>query len=91
MSTRTLAETGTFEGTGTFEETPRTARSRGILVVIVVALAVTALGVSTLALAAQAEIAETGSSVLLPLLLALLTVAVGGAMSLFSLARRRAV
>jgi len=83
MNSRTLEETGTLE------KSSRT--SRGVLVILVVALAVTALSVSTLALAAQAEIAETGSSVLLPLLLALLTVAIGGAMSLFSLARRRTV
>ena len=83
MNSRTLEETGTLE------KSSRT--SRGVLVILVVALAVTALSVSTLVLAAQAEIAETGSSVLLPLLLALLTVAIGGAMSLFSLARRRTV
>ncbi|MET4580911.1 spore maturation protein SpmA [Conyzicola nivalis] len=83
MNSRTLEETGTLDAS-------RTAVTRGILVLLVVAVAVTALGVSTLALAAQADIAETGSSVLLPLLLALLTVAIGGAMSLFSLARRRA-
>ena len=83
MNSRALEETDTLE------ETSRA--SGGILVVLVVALTVTALSVSTLALAAQAEIAETGSSVLLPLLLALLTVAIGGAMSLFSLARRRTV
>jgi len=83
MNSRTLEETGTLDAS-------RTAVTRRILVLLVVAVAVTALGVSTLALAAQADIAETGSSVLLPLLLALLTVAIGGAMSLFSLARRRA-
>ena len=82
MNSRTLEETGTLDAS-------RTAVTRGILVLLVVAVAVIALGVSTLALAAQADIAETGSSVLLPLLLALLTVAIGGAMSLFSLARRR--
>lgn len=82
MNSRTLEETGTLDAS-------RTALTRGVLVLLVVAVAVTALGVSTLALAAQADIAETGSSVLLPLLLALLTVAIGGAMSLFSLARRR--
>ena len=82
MNSRTLEETGTLDAS-------RTALTRVVLVLLVVAVAVTALGVSTLALAAQADIAETGSSVLLPPLLALLTVAIGGAMSLFSLARRR--
>lgn len=39
--------------------------------------------------AAQAELAATGTEVMLPVLLALLTVAIGGAMTLVSLGRRR--
>ena len=79
----------------------RPGRLRGAISILSVALVATALAVVPLGFtgaasaigieAAESELAQSGSNVMLPVLLGLLTVAIGGLMTLVSLVRRRYV
>jgi len=77
------------------------ARLPGAISILVVALVAAVLAVVPLGFtgaasaigleAAESELAQSGSNVMLPVLLGLLTVAIGGLMTLVSLVRRRFV